>query len=211
MWLANLSSASILIPMILGLFCLKSLSKEQKYFFLYIILSFVFEIISDLFHFYKINSHGLFKFILITDVIFFIWFNHKLGIPTKWIKIFIVAFVGFILVFFVIKSIFDVNILLDSIFYLSVFLFFIIQSANSIIHIFENVNLNPTSNFLFWISFARLMYFLIIFFIYIYPNLKSGGFENKLFLIVFGAINSIGNILGNILYGVSFLCRKTNN
>jgi len=45
----------------------------------------------------------------------------------------------------------------------------------------------------------------------VYPTLQSVGDNQKLFWIVFSKINSIGNILGNILYGVSFLCRKTNS
>lgn len=211
MELGYLSSASILVPVILGLFCFKNLFKEQKYFFYYIILSLVFEIISDVFYCYHINSHGLFKLMLLTDVVFFIWFYHKLGISANWLKVFSIAIVGFIIAFIVLKYILNVHVLFDSLFYLLIFLFFIIQSAMTIIQIFENTDLNPTSNFIFWIAFARLMYFLIIFVIYVYPTIKLDGYDKKLFWLVFNTINAIGNILGNILYGVSFLCRKTNN
>lgn len=211
MKLSSLSSASILVPVLFGLFSFKNLSKEQKYFFYYTILSLVFEIITDVFYVYKINSYGLFKLMLLTDVVFFVWFYHKLGIPAKWLKIFSVGILGFILVFFVVKGIFKVNILFDSLFYLITFLFFIIQSAIAIIYILEYSDINPTSYYLFWISFARLMYFLVIFVIYVYPTLQSVGDNQKLFWIVFSKINSIGNILGNILYGVSFLCKKTNS
>ena len=126
-------------------------------------------------------------------------------------KVFSIAIVGFILAFIVLKYILYVHVLFDSLFYLLIFLFFIIQSAMTIIQIFENTDLNPTSNFIFWIAFARLMYFLIIFVIYVYPTIKLDGYDKKLFWLVFNTINAIGNILGNILYGVSFLCRKTNN
>jgi hypothetical protein len=210
-WVGNLSSASILIPMLLGLCFFKYLSEWQKYFFFYIVLSLLFESVSIILYYNKINNHWLFKLILLTDMFFFIWFYHKLGISANLLKVFSIAILGFSLVFFTVKDILNAHLLFDSLFYILIFLFFIIQSAIAIIHIFENTDLNPTSNFIFWIAFARLMYFLIIFVIYVYPTLQSVGYDKKLFWLVFNTINAIGNILGNILYGVSFLCRKTNN
>lgn len=205
-----LSSTSILIPTFLGLYCFKYLVIQQKYFFFFTLLALVFEIITDFFYLKGINNHWLFKIILLADLLFYIWFYHKNGISDNWIKVTLLAIAGFLFAFLLLKNKLHFVISLDSIFFMTIFLFFIIQSAMTIIHIFERVNVNPTSYFLFWISFARLIYFLVIFFIYIYPYLKPMVWGNKVFEFVFNVINAIGNIVCNILHGLSFLCRKTN-
>jgi hypothetical protein len=209
MWLSVLSSASILIPTFLGLNSFKYLFQGQKYFIFYILLSLVFEIVTDLFYFFDINNLWLFKLILVADLFFFIWYFYKLGIQTNLLKN-ILAVVAFDLVILVLNGLTKIGIRFDSLFFLSIFLFFIIQSALTMIYIFENIEGNPTSYFLFWISFARLIYFLIIFIIYIFPNIRPDIFNNMFFGKVFYIINATGNIICNILYGGSFLCIKIN-
>ncbi|MCW3117719.1 MAG: hypothetical protein JWM28_1801, partial [Chitinophagaceae bacterium] len=96
----------------------------------------------------------------------------------------------------------------SSVFFVSAFLFFIVQSSFMIIVAFDNFDIDIRKNFVFWIAFARLFYYLIIMFIYIYPSLIENGYKIKLYNQTNTAINTFANVLENIIYGVSFLCHK---
>lgn len=176
-------------------------------------MSLLFEVLANLLSYFDLNSLWLFKLILIADLFYFIWFYYILDINTNWIKtysIVIFLIVIFILLLFLLRRLINVEISFGSFFFMTIFVFFILQNAIVVLNIFDKPDLNPSSNFLFWITFARMMYFLIIFLIYIYPNLLESNVQNQCFWNVFNVINALGNIICNILYGISFLCVKIN-
>ena len=89
------------------------------------------------------------------------------------------------------------------------FLYFIFQSAFMILKIFEENDVKFNENYFFWISFSRLFYFLTILFIFIYPTFVDGFSNRTLYSLAFISINTVGNILMNILYTISFVCKKS--
>lgn len=210
MWVAAVSSSTILIPLLLGLYTFNSIETNQKYFLNFIGFSFLFEIVSFYYAYNAMDNHGLFKLFILADLTFFIWFYYKSRIFPAWMGLLSIGIFFFSITQTIYGYFSSVN-QTDTIFFFLVFVFFILQSTSAIIAIFDNLDLNPANNYIFWIAFARLIYFLIILFIFIYPNLQSSSYSDKQFAAVFIAINATGNILCNVLYGYSFICRRINN
>ncbi|MDI1235092.1 MAG: hypothetical protein PSX81_12485 [bacterium] len=211
MWLGILSSSTILLPLIMGFINLEQLNKPQKFFLGFLIFSLIFEIISIYLASQKINNIVMFRYFMLVDLIFFFWFFQQGVSLSFWFKIFLVLII-----------LYEISINLYTHFHQpmneSIDYFFIISFLYSVIiggfvltEIFDNLNLNPLNNYLFWIAFARIFYFLVILFIYVYPMVQKTSFENKSFLFIFKIINTVGNIICNIMYSKSFLCKKTIN
>jgi len=204
-WLGYFSCVSILIPFFLGLARYADLTKLHKVFWIFIVFSCCFEFISDTYYFLHLNNMFLFKIFLVCDLLFISWFYFKAKSITLWLKVSTILVICFsFLSFFP-----TLNLKLRSAFYITIFLFFIAQSAFILFSIFKNVEQNPFKDYLFWISFGRLFYFLIISIVFICSALFTKIFENELYQLIFHSSNSIGNIIGNILFGISFLCKKT--
>lgn len=211
MWLGLLSSSTILIPIIVGFIKLNITDKPQKYFIGFLLFSLSFEIFTIILAFKNINTMWIFRYFLMADFIFFFWlFRLKITMP-KWLNL--------LLILLILYAIFNEIFLTlayepqnkSNYFFVFSLLFSIILSGYVITQIFDNLDINPSEDYLFWIAFAHLFYSLIILFIYVYPNLRSQGFDNKQFNLIFGTINTIGNVLCNIVYTYSFLCKKTIN
>ena len=211
MWILTISGYSILIPLFSGIIYFKQLSQLQKKFLWFILFSTFFEVavayVGDIYG----NNLWMFKIFLVCDFVFFVWYFNKIYKYSRldWI---IVGFVVFFLIFdyLIIQKYSTINEDL-SLFHLTFFLFFIFQSAFIIMKVFDDYKMNIFNNFVFWIAFARLFYFLIIVFIFIYPNFVTKEQDNKLYEYADASINSVANILLNILYGISFICQKQKN
>jgi hypothetical protein len=209
MWILKISGYSILVPLICGIVYFKYLNNVHKKFLWFILFSTFFEAAVA----YVGNRYGnnlwMFKVFLVCDFVFFVWFFnqiHKNSLIDWLIVAFVILFIA--VDYFVLQRYSSINLNL-SLFHLIFFLFFIFQSSYIIMKVFDNFGGNLFNDFVFWIAFARLFYFLIIMFIFIYPNFISKNLNNRsLYEYVDATINSVANILLNLLYAVSFVCRR---
>lgn len=203
-----LGSSSIILPVILSALFWNNLTRLQKSFYFFILFSLIVEGVSVFTSLKGINNRFLFEFFLISDLLFFIWFFNKFSPFVNWLKIISGLLLLYIISWKILVSNFDVSEGVQSLFFIFIFLYFVVQSADIIIRLFDNLELSPVKNFIFWIASARLFYYLFILFIYVYPHLISNSFKNIFFSIIFNVINSTGNIVCNIMYGISFYGRK---
>lgn len=211
MWLGIFSSSTILLPLILGFTYLEKINKPQKFFLGFLFFSLIFEIISIYLASQKINNIWMFRYFMILDLIFFFWFFQQSISLSLWFKIFLVLIILYEISIELYTHFYQTkNGFLDYFFIIS-FLYSVTISGFVLTEIFDNLDLNPLSNYLFWIAFARIFYFLIILFIYVYPIVQKTSFENQSFLFIFKIINTVGNIICNIMYSKSFLCKRTIN
>ncbi len=210
-WIIEISGYSILIPLLCGVIYFKSLSDIHKKFLWFILFSTFFEAAVTYVGVTYGNNLWMFKVFLICDFIFFVWFFNKIY-PYSLIDRVVVAVVVLFLLtdYFILQTYFSINDRV-SLFHLTFFLFFIYQSAYIITKTFDNVQGNILRNYIFWIAFARLFYYLIIVFIFIYPNFVSSDHNNEFYDNADATINSVANILLNILYAISFTCLKVKN
>lgn len=204
-WLAYISSFSIILPLIFGLLNFSRLESLQKIFFAFIVFSTIFEGIVFYTTFNNIHNIVLFKIFLCCELVFFTWFYTRSTPFPIWLK------AGTILLslFSVISFIEHSNLISESLFFILIFLFLLIQSIFIILTLFKNFDHSPIQNYLFWIGFARIFYFLIIITVYICLTILPTNFNGKIYGLAFSIINSLGNIVGNSLYSINFLCRKT--
>ncbi len=201
-----LSISSLLFPLIAGLFFYYRNGKLQTYFLGFIIFSVVFEAVSDILAFNSINNHWMFKLFFICDFLFFAWFFNQHRSYPRWLQIVTFAIFGFI-IFDAIDSWFLHSSLYSSdTFFRTLFLYFIILSFYVITTLLENIS--PPSNPIFWIASAKMVYYTFVFVIYVCSSISILSLNNNQFAEAFTIINGVANILCNILYGVSFLCRR---
>lgn len=210
MWVAIFSSFSILIPFFIGIKQYNTLPHPLRIFWYFIVFSTLFEGVVFYAFLKHWNNLWMFKVFLVCDLLFFSWyFNRYLPFP-KWKIIFTIVIFAVLLVSeLYIRISHRQN--LNSIFYFTVFLFFIIQSGYIIIVTFENFEISILNNYAFWIAFARLFYFLSILFIYTYANITKDMYNNEFFKVANNTTNSVANIILNTLYGVSFICQRVKS
>lgn len=203
-----ISSLSILVPLLIGLIYFRRLENFQKWFWGFIILSALVEIVSSYFAQNDIPNLWIFKIFLILDFLFFVYlYAKKIKYPVwkKYVTAFVAAVLCISELFLKNKFLYIQN---DSLFFVSIFLFFILQSSFVIVAVFDDFEVDIRKNYIFWIAFARLFYYLIIVFIYVYPSFIENGYKIKLYNDTNLAINTFANILMNLIYGISLLCHK---
>lgn len=203
MWFGFISSLSLLIPVSIGLLFHRRNGRLQNYFLGFLIFSVVFESISSFMALKGINNLGMFKVFLICDFLFFTWFFFKCFSYPHWLKYLSVFMLLLIGLYFTLLSKFSFP---AGLFFASTFLFFIVQSIQVFIYLLDDSE--PLNHPIFWVALARLIYFLIIFIIYVYPSIAPDSYDNTLFSIVQPIINQTANIMCNILFAISFLCKR---
>lgn len=192
----------------MGLYFWGKLQKSQKYFLFFISFSIVVEGISVFTYLNDIENHWIFEIFIICDLIFFIWFFTVYAVQPKWLKSASYLFLFLVLIWELLIKLIKHKPQFESIFFIVVFLFFVLQSIQVILKLLDHLEISPFKNYLFWIAASRLIYYSFILFIYIYPNLLENGFKNEFFTFVFIAINTSANILANTLYAISFYERR---
>jgi hypothetical protein len=208
MWLKYLSILSVLLPFFTGLFFFKKLINPQKIFWGFIIFSIFIEIISSVLSFKHINNYFVLKLFLIFDSIFFLFYFYRFKLSHA-----IINYLGyFVLVLAILMQILMSNInfkwINESYFFILIILFLIIQSGFVNIEVFDKSEMLPFKNMYFWIASARIIYYLLILFIFIYPSLIGNSFDNKIFDKAFFIINCIANVLLNIMYSKVFYANR---
>lgn len=207
MWLKYLSILSVLLPLFTGLYYFKKLINPQKVFWGFIVFSIIIEIISSVLSFNHINNFFIFKLFLLFDLLFFLVYFNAFKLSHK-----VINYLGcIVLVLSILMLILIGNTsftwLNESYFFILIILFLIIQSGYVNIEVFDKSEMLPFKNMYFWIASARIIYYLFILFIFIYPSLIGNSFDNKIFDKAFFIINCVANVSLNIMYSKSFLCK----
>ena len=201
-----LSVGSVLFPFIIGLTYYCRNNRIQNYFLGFIFFSILIEITSSTMVVYGINNHGMFKVFLGCEFLFFTWFYYKVKPYPFWFWFPTIAMMAY-LIFETFNSVYIRFPLFSAgIFFIMIFLYFIFQSIYVLTTLLNDNS--PSTNPVFWIASARLIYFLCIFSIYSYTSMYDKSFESSLFSDAFTIINGTSNILCNVLFANSFLCTK---
>jgi hypothetical protein len=208
MWIEKISSFSILVPLLLGAVFFFRFGFLQKSFFAFIIFSAIFDGFVAYAYYMKQENLWMFKVFLVCDFFFFLWFFNKIVRFPKWKWVYASLIIPVLIFNETYINCHYGKENSTSMFYLLVSVFNIIQSGFIIVCIFEDFEINILNNYVFWISMARLFYYLTIVFIFVYPNFVENGFYNEFYGEVNFAINATANTILNILYGVSFICLK---
>jgi len=202
-----IGSFSLLVPFFVGVILITKLNNIQKIFFGYICFSILIESLVVCTGLNNIDNRWLFKLFLCFELIYFNWlFNKNIQQP-KWLNnLSWLCFFGAVY-YLCTNYIYSEKSYNDFYYYSIIFLFNIIQSAFTIIKIFMNTN-NPMESFLIWISGARLLYYLLILFIFVYSNLEATSLSNDTFVIVFTTVNISANVLCNLIYAKVFMVQN---
>lgn len=211
MFVILLSSISMLIPLIVGIIKYNKLDLQQSFFFLFIVVSCLFESISVITGLNGIENIWSFKLFLIFEFIFYSWFLYRFHSQKKFITQFNLFLTSLSIVLISIPIFTNVNEYYDSIIFIVIYSGFIIQALFVLLGLFENFNYSPLNSSIFWIFSARLMYFLITFYISVFPMSEIKPVDSESFRITFLILNNIGNIICNALYSFSFLCKQRLN
>lgn len=201
-----ISVSSLLIPLIAGLYFHYRIGELQTYFLWFVGFSCVFEIASSLLAYNGINNHWVFRLFLVCDFLFFAWFFYQRHKYPKWLLLFTYFIMGFIVFDYFNTLLFHVSLYNTNLFFLSVFLYFIVLSYYVLITLLDEYS--PTLNPIFWIASARLFYYTCIFVIYVSFTFPAFSSNSSPSVDTFAIINGVGNIVCNILFGVSFLCKR---
>lgn len=205
------SSFSILIPTITGFYYHKKLSNFQKYFLYFVTFSIFVEISALITAFNGINNLKIFQSFLLVESLFFYWFLKKQFIDKYHILLISLVFIISGIILFIAPFYITNNKNVQSIFFISNALGFIIQSMLVLLIIFDNYENYILDNFLFWIFSARIIYFLIILFYFMTPVINGNGELRIKYGYVFSILHSFANFLCNLIYTKSFLCKQTAN
>jgi hypothetical protein len=201
----------MLIPLITGIIRYKKLDLQQSFFFLFIVASVMFESISIITALNGIENIWLFKLFVIFEFFFFTWFLFRFHTQKRFITHFNLFLTSLSIVLIIIPIFTNVNDYYDSIIFMVIFSGFIIQALIVLLGLFENYNYSPLNNSIFWIFSGRLMYFLITFYVFVFPLSEIDEVNNESFRVTFFILNTIGNIICNVLYSSSFLCKQKLN
>jgi hypothetical protein len=202
--LAKISQASVIIPIIIGLLFYKGLNRSFKVFFFYFPIAAIFEVTAALSKYY--NGHNLFLlhlFIPIEFVFFiypfYIYFTSSF-IKKGIIVISILFFVGCILntLYFGMLNYNSIPRSFESIFLIFLSLCYFYQFFNT------NNEIQVYTQPMFWLSSGILIYFCIDFFSFMMINLLLK--KDMEMAYISKTIHAIINIIGYLLYSISFRC-----
>lgn len=204
------SWASILLPSIGGIYYYNSLDKNQKYFLIYSIFLILIQITETVLVRNGYNSVWFFEGFLFVELIFFLWFFNKWRTYSKVEYVLGLSIVTLLIVleylnYFVYHSEKEVSYTFPLL-----IIFFVFQSASMILKSFDVNDTEFNKSYVFWISFARLIYFMAILPFNIFGFI--GNHLNDELKTIYGytdlTINHLANITLNTLLMYSFRCRS---
>lgn len=208
-WDLALLWGSILLPVTAGFWHFKRLDTIGRIFLYFCVFSLFFDVFNAYIGFVYNDNQWVFKVFLVCDLLFFVWYYHRVFARPLWsLWINVVFAVGLIVVEFLTLWFPAMNDF-ASWYHFLMFLFFIVQSAYAILTAFSVYEDSIFRHPVFWISFGRLFYFLVIVFIFVYPKLIYKIMSNALIIQLDNYINIFANVCMYILYGIGFLCLRT--
>lgn len=209
-WIYYPSLLSNLLPLLGGIIFFRKLDKLQYYFFLYAILIILVQICDSTIVRLGYYSVWFFEVFLLIEMVFFIWFFNKWQPMKKWeLNISILIFIGIIVLeifkYFILHTEKEVSYTFPLI-----IIFFIVQSSMMILKTFDLNDTEFNKSYIFWIAFARLIYFMAIlpFNIFAFIGNHISDELKETYGYVDAVFNHFANITLNVLMMYSFKCRK---
>ena len=186
------------------------MDKHQFILFLYAIFIVIVQLFDTLIVRWGYTNVWFFEAFLIVELVFFIWFYNKWKSYSKSFMGISVLFVLILLSveyfqYFVFKSQKEVSYTFPLI-----IIFCIVQSAVMLLKTFDLNDTEFNKNYIFWIAFARLIYFMAIlpFNIYFFIGDDLKGNVLMIYKYTDVTINHLANITLNTLLMYSFRCRN---
>lgn len=198
------------LSVLAGLVFYKRLSQLQKVFFVYVVYLVILEYVNHWAVFELRNNAWLMDLGLSIDFLFFLLFYNRWSSFTKvelrgYSIVFAYLLLSMIVKYLVFNSFKNINYILPVMMITAV-----MMSGNIILKTFDDSNTEFHKTFIFWISFSRLFYFMMIipFNVYQYIDVHLDREVSEIYYNADDIINSIGNFVLNVLYAYSFTCRK---
>lgn len=186
------------------------MDKHQFILFLYAIFLVVAQFFDSLIVRLGYTNAWFFEAFLIIELLFFIWFYNRWKSYSMTYLGITIAFVVLLTVieylqYFVFKSHKEVSYTFPLI-----IIFCIVQSAVMLLKTFDLNDTEFNKNYIFWIAFARLIYFMAIlpFNIYFFIGDELKGNALMIYTYTDVTINHLANITLNTLLMYSFRCRS---
>lgn len=186
------------------------MDKHQFILFLYTIFLVVVQVFDSLIVRLGYTNVWFFESFLITELLFFIWFYNRWKSYTKGFLVFSLIFVSVLLVIEYLQYFVYQNQKEVSYTFPLIIIFCVVQSAVMLLKTFDLNETEFNKNYIFWIAFARLIYFMAILpfniYFFIGDDLKGNILEIYTYTDV--TINHLANITLNTLLMYSFRCRN---
>jgi hypothetical protein len=186
------------------------LDKHQFILFLYAIFIVIVQLFDTLIVRLGYTNVWFFEAFLIVELIFFVWFYNRWKTYNKKYLIFSLLFIIGLLSleyfqYFVYENNKDVSYTFPLI-----IIFCIVQSAIMLLKTFDLSDTEFNKNYVFWIAFARLIYFMAIlpFNIYLFIGDELKGNVLEIYKYTDVTINHLANITLNTILMYSFRCRS---
>lgn len=186
------------------------MDKHQFILFLYSIFLVVVQFFDSLIVRLGYTNYIFFEIFLIIELVFFMWFYHKWKSYNRPFIILSIVFFTVLMVveylqYFVYQNLKEVSYTFPLI-----IIFCVVQSAAMLLKTFDLNETEFNKNYIFWIAFARLIYFMAILpfniYFFIGDDLKGNILEIYTYTDV--TINHLANITLNTLLMYSFRCRN---
>jgi hypothetical protein len=199
-----ISGFSIALPLAIGLIKLKSLGREFGLVFVFIIISFAVEIITDIMSINRHNNLWLGNIFFLLECFFWSVIIRR-WLETRKIRLFILIFLAAYLVFWGFTTFFVLDFYKFNSYARAIESFvFVFLSCFLLIAVSTDTTQVIFKNPKFWFGSALLIYFsvnLIVFGTVNYISSNQGQLMNNTWMI-----HSVTNIFANLLFGVGFLC-----
>ncbi|HEY1047979.1 MAG TPA: hypothetical protein VGF79_16175 [Bacteroidia bacterium] len=206
----DISINSMYLSVLAGLVFFKKLNKLQKIFFGYVVYLVLLEYINHWAIHELRNNIWLMDLTLSIDFLFFIMIYNQWSKFSKlelrgYSIVFAYLILSLVIKYLVFNSFKDINYILPVMMITAILI-----SGNVILKTFDNNNTEFHKSFVFWISFSRLFYYMMIlpFNIYHYIELQLDKEVADTYYAADRVINYIANFVLNVLYAYSFTCRK---
>jgi hypothetical protein len=204
-----ISSFSILVPVICGLFVVKSLKQENLVlFYYYILLSFFVEAASFVLVLRSVNNHVLanvyvlFEFILLT-VLLIDWLKVLGRMQTLLLLGFFTAFWAYMMVHAGIMLLNADVLILERLILMILSGYFLLRFIG------EMDSVSPFRSPRFWIATGILVYFTSTIIVYSLSKILTFDPDSALSKY-FSYLSASLNLLGNSIYAIGFLCKLQN-
>lgn len=203
--LAYISSLSILIPLIVGIFRIR-ITEVNPIFFLLISITSIVELLNSFLSYYQWNNIWLINFydiVLVTIVgILFIRTYHMSILRIRFFGITLVILVSTMILVLLNSGFFylnQMNAVIASV-------FTAIISMSILYWLFSNANRSFARSSIFWIASGLLIYSCTTVVVYGLANtmFKMG----PSYILIYTIFQMSINIVTNIIYSIAFLCRK---
>lgn len=198
------------LSVLAGLVYFRKLNQLQKFFLGYVVYLVALEFVNKWAVYELRNNLWLMDLTLSIDFLFF------LILYSKWSKfskfelrgysiVFAYLILSLVVKYLVYNSFKDINYILPVMMIAA-----IMMSGRVILKTFDDSNTEFNKSFIFWVSFSRLFYFVMImpFSIYQYIEVHLAKEVADTYYAADDLINDIANFVLNVLYAYSFTCRK---